>query len=371
MQGTMMAARIHQGDQEFRVEEVPIPELRTGEVLVKVEATGLTRGVLSLWRNRGRMRVLPTILGYETAGIVVEVGEDVTMFKEGDRVRVHPILSCRNCYYCRTDMEAWCPYVSVIGGAVYGELGMPMYQQYHNGGLAQYMKVPDWDLDLLPESIPFEIGARIHSVAVALRALRLAELNFGETLVVNGATGGVGSAAVKCAPLFGVSKIIAISRRRENLERTKALEPDLVEIIATDALGEDWKEKQLLTEKIRSLTDNKGADAVLDLLPASTDVTIQSTFAMRKVGTTVLAGGNRENLVIPYGEFRINGYQLKASNGYVRRDARELIQLLATHRLDISDLITHRFTLSDVNKAAEVIWERIGDARFVMVNPEV
>ncbi len=370
MQGTMTAARIHQGDQEFRIEEVPIPEPGAGEVLVKVQATGLTRGVLSLWRSRGRMRVLPTILGYETAGIVAEVGEGVTAFKEGDRVRVHPILSCRNCYYCRTDMESWCPYASVIGGAVYSEQGMPMYQQYHNGGLAQYMKVPDWDLDPLPESIPFEIGARIHSVAVALRALRLAQLNFGETLVVTGATGGVGSAAVKVAPLFGVSKIIAISRRRESLERTKALEPDLVEIIATDELAEDWSEKQLLTQKIRSLNGNKGADAVLDLLPASSEVTIQATFALRKAGTTVLAGGNIEKLVIPYGQFRINGYQLKGSNGYVRRDAKELIQLVAAHRLDISDLITHRFTLSDVNKAAEVIWERIGDARFVMVNPE-
>lgn len=370
MQGTMMAARAHAGEQAFRVEEVPIPEVGEGDVLVKVKATGLTRGALSLWRARGRMRILPTILGYETAGVVAEVGPGVTSVKEGDRVRIHPVLSCRNCYYCRTDLEPMCPSVSVMGGAVYSDQAMPLYEKYHNGGLAEYIKVPDWELDPLPNEISFEVGARIHSLAVAFRAIRLAQLNHGETLVVNGATGSVGSAAVKCAPLFGVTKIIAVSRRRETLERTKALEPDLIEITALDELPEDWKENSLLTEKIRSLTGGKGADAVVDFMPVPLpEVTVQSVFAMRKGGKAILAGGNYGELVFPYGRIMQNGYDIKGSNGYVRRDARELIQLLKAGRLDVSDLITHRFSLEDVNKAAETIWERKGDVRFVMVNP--
>ncbi|HZO76325.1 MAG TPA: alcohol dehydrogenase catalytic domain-containing protein [Ktedonobacteraceae bacterium] len=121
MQGTMQAARIYQGEHTFRIEAVPIPQPEEGEVLVQVKATGLTRGALSLWRNRGRMRVLPTILGYETAGVVAEVGKGVTAVKEGDRVRVHPVLSCGHCYYCRTDQEPMCPAVSVMGGAVYSD----------------------------------------------------------------------------------------------------------------------------------------------------------------------------------------------------------------------------------------------------------
>src|SRR5581483_11672556 len=107
------------------------------------------------------------------------VGKGVTAVKEGDRVRVHPVLSCGHCYYCRTDQEPMCPAVSVMGGAVYSDQAMPSYQKYHNGGLAEYIKVPAGNLDPLPAVISFEVGARIHSLAVAFRAIRLTQLNHG------------------------------------------------------------------------------------------------------------------------------------------------------------------------------------------------
>lgn len=370
MQGTMFAARIYPGEHVFRVEEVPIPEIGEGEALLQVKATGLTRGVLSLWRNRGRMRILPTTLGYEVAGVVAQVGSGVTSIKEGDRVRLHPVLSCRNCYYCRTDLEPMCPAVSVMGGAVYSDAAMPLYQQYHNGGLAEYIKVPAWNLDPLPDAISFEVGARIHSVAVAFHAIRLAQLDHGSTLVVNGATGGVGSAAVICAPLFGATSIIALSRKTETLAKTHSLEPDLVETIATDDLSEDWEADQLLTKHIRALTGSKGADGVIDFLPAMPNVTMQTILAMRKGGRAILAGGSREELIFPYGQIMLNGYQIKGSNGYVRRDAQELIRLLQARRLDVAPLISHRFSLQDINTAADTIWERRGDVRFVIIHPD-
>ncbi|HZU66968.1 MAG TPA: alcohol dehydrogenase catalytic domain-containing protein [Ktedonobacteraceae bacterium] len=369
MQDTMRAARIHPGEHTFRIEEVPVPQLEDGDVLVQVKATGLTRGVLSLWRSRGRMRVLPTILGYETAGVVAKIGPGVTSVNEGDRVRVHPVLSCHNCYYCRTDLEPMCPAVSVMGGAVYSDQAMPLYQKYHNGGLAEYIKVPAWNLDPLPGAISFEVGARIHSLAVAFHAIRIAQLNFGSTLVVNGATGGVGSAAVLCAPLFGVTRIIAISRKAETLAVTRNLVPGLVETIATGDLLEDWEARQLLTEHIRTLNNGQGIDGVVDFLPGMPNITVQSIFAMRKGGSAILAGGNYEELVFPYGRIMTNGYTIKGSNGYVRRDAQELIRLLQARRLDPSPLITHRFPLEEVNKAAETIWDRRGDVRFVIIHP--
>jgi threonine dehydrogenase-like Zn-dependent dehydrogenase len=143
----------------------------------------------------------------------------------------------------------------------------------------------------------------------------------------------------------------------------------MVETIATDNLPEDWRERQLLTEQIRAMTNGKGADAVVDVLPTAPEVTVQSMLSMRKGGTTILAGGNHNELVLPYTRIMQGGYQIKGSNGYVRRDAQELIQLLQAHRLDVSALITHRFALSEANQAVETIWERKGNPRFVMVNP--
>ncbi|HZO76324.1 MAG TPA: zinc-binding dehydrogenase [Ktedonobacteraceae bacterium] len=246
---------------------------------------------------------------------------------------------------------------------------MPSYQKYHNGGLAEYIKVPAGNLDPLPAVISFEVGARIHSLAVAFRAIRLTQLNHGSTLVINGATGGVGSAAVICAPLFGVTRMIAISRKTETLATTKSLEPELVQAIATDDLMAGWESRQFLTEHVRTLNEGRGVDGVVDFLPALPHITMQTIFAMRKGGCAVLVGGNYEELIFPYGRIMQNGYVIKGSNGYVRRDAQELIRLLQARRLDVSPLITHRFSLDEVNNAAETIWERRGDVRFVMIYP--
>lgn len=109
---------------------------------------------------------------------------------------------------------------------------------------------------------------------------------------------------------------------------------------------------------------------MVDFLPGSPATTIQSIFAMRKGGRAILAGGNYEELAFPYGRIMQGGYKIRGSNGYVRRDACELIQLLKARRLDVAPLITHRFSLKEANEAAEFVWERKGDVRFVMVAPE-
>ena len=108
----------------------------------------------------------------------------------------------------------------------------------------------------------------------------------------------------RCAPLFGVTRIIAISRKTETLETTKCLEPELVQTIATDVLMEDWESRQLLTEHVRTLNEDRGVDGVVDFLPAFPHVPIQTLFAMRKGGSAVLARGNYEELVVPYGRIR-------------------------------------------------------------------
>jgi threonine dehydrogenase-like Zn-dependent dehydrogenase/DNA-binding CsgD family transcriptional regulator len=370
----MQAAVVYEGEQAFRIEEVPLPAVGPGEALVRVKATGLTRGALSLWRARGQMRVLPTILGYETAGIVAAVGDGVTGVKPGDRVRLHPVLSCQRCDACRNGDEQLCSAVAVIGGAVYSDEAMPLYATYHNGGLAGYFIAPEANLDRLPRSISFEVGARIHSAAIAYHALRLADLrprHVGATLVVTAATGGVGSAAVASAPLFGVGKVIAVSRRRAPLERTRELLPDgVVEIVPTDELPDDWEQSEGLARRIRELSGGRGTDAVLDLMPAAPVVSLQAIYSMRKGGTAVLAGGNHNELPLLYTRVMRNSYQIKGSNGYTRRDAAAILAALTSGTLDLTPLITHRFALAEVNRAAETIWQRQDDARFVIVTME-
>ena len=283
MQGTMLAARAHPGENHFRVEEIEIPTLAQGEVLVKVRAAGMTHGLVSLWRN-GRTQLLPGVLGHEGAGEVAEVGPNVTRWRVGDRVRLHPTLTCRDCGFCRSDRETLCATLAVIGHAVYTNTAMPLYERYHNGALAEYMRVADWSLDRLPDEIPFDVGARVHSLAIALRALRKTDARHGDTLVVTAATGATGASVIKCAPLFGFARVIAIGRSRANLQQVAALEPGFVECIALEDLSADWERDDQLTARIREMTRGQGADCLVDLMPSGASVTTQpSTASARAV----------------------------------------------------------------------------------------
>jgi len=364
---TMLAARAYPGETRLRLERVAVPTLHDGDVRVRVRAAGMTHGLLSLWHS-GRTQLLPGVLGHEAAGEVAEVGPRVSRWRVGDRVRLHPTLTCRDCAYCRSDRETLCSTLAVVGHAVYTREAMPLYEQYHNGGLAEYLRVAEWSLDPLPDEVSFEVGARVHSLAIALRALRKIEPRQGETLVVAAATGATGAAVVKCAPLFGFARVIAIGRSRQNLARIAALEPGLVSTIALEDLSSDWERDDGLTERIRVLTGGQGADCLVDLMPTGASVTMQAIYALHKGGRAVLLGGNYAPLNIPYGRIMVGNYTITGSNGYMRRDALELLELLRAGRLDIADLFTHRFALADVNAAIDLVETRDGGPLFVTID---
>ncbi len=360
----MLAARAYEGEERFRLEQIPVPEIGLGEALVKVEAAGLTHGVLSMWRRRNRIKLLPATLGHQIAGVVVQIGNDAQGYAEGDRVRVHATLCCRDCRFCRNDEETLCASASIIGSAIYGDAGMAMYERYHNGGLAEYVKVPAWTLHRLPDVVPFDVGAKVHDVAISYRAIRRTDPTQGDVLVVTGATGATGSSAVLCAPLFGISRVVAVARSRSNLDRVRALAPELVEVVALDELGEGDDVKQA----IRKAAGGR-PDVMVDLLPAAPEVTLAAFQSLRKGGRAVLVGGNWEELSIPYGLLRINQWELRGSTGAPRRDAEELVTLIAAGRIDVAPLLTHSFALEKVNDAVDTIDNRTGAPLLVTVKP--
>ena len=366
----MLAAVAYKGEGKFRIEQVDIPQIGDEDVLVKVKASSITRGGLTVWkRGDWPLNISPTILGSQMAGVITEVGKEVRSFKEGDRVTVHSALTCRDCEYCRADLESLCPSFANMGHSVKSKQGMYLYEQYHNGGLAEYVKAPAWTLHHLPDEIPFDIGAKIGTVAVAYRAIKCAETKPGRILIVTAATGGTGAAAIKCAPLFGLSRAIAISRARKNLEKVKALEPDLVEIVPTAELPQGWEQNGLLTEKIRSVNGGRGPDGMVDFMPAGADVTLQSLFALRDGGKAVLEGGNPSNLTIPYLRIMHRGLQIRGYLSFSKQDETELIELVKMGRLDVGRLITHRFSLEEANEAMEIVEGRVGNPWWVIVSP--
>ena len=366
MNGQMLAARAYPGEESFRLEEIDRPELGHGDALVKVAASGLAPGMLTLW-HRGMIKLLPATLGQEIAGTVEQVGDEVDGFRPGERVRVHANLTCRQCEFCLSDREPLCRQCSLIGFAPFGPDAMPLYERYHDGGLAEYVRVPAWSLDPLPEEISFEVGAKIHDLAVASRGLKLAGLEPGSTIVVTAATGAMGVATIKLAASFGVGRVIAVGRSQERLAHVQALAPGLVETLAMEELPETWAEDRLLTKAILDLVP-EGPSAVIDYLPDGPG-TWQAVTSMRTGGSAVVIGGNSAPAMLPAAAIMVNCWRVVGSRTCTRSDALELINLLEVGGLQVDDLITHRFSLQEVNAAAEAVSSRSEPTWMVVVKP--
>lgn len=362
----MLAARAYEGETELRLEEIEIPSPGAGEVVIKVEAAGLASGVLSQW-ERGMYPILPRTLGNEAAGFIAEVGSGVTDFAVGDRVRLHPQLSCRRCEYCLTDREQLCPQCSIIGQGIYGPEARPMYERYHHGALAEYVLAPAWAVDRLADNISFEIAAKVHDIADALRAWKTADPPPGATVVHTAATGTIGPVSVRLARLFGVSRLIAVARSASRLEQVRALDPELVETVAFDQLDEEWGKAGGLTRAIRQRVP-VGVDAVIDFLPEGPG-TWQAIAALKMGGTGVLMGPNLAPPPLPTIAIMVNCWRLLGARACTREDARQVLSWLADGQLNVDDLITHRFALADVGAAARLVRERSEPTWMVVINP--
>jgi len=365
---TMLAAVAYRGEQRFHLEQVPVPEIGENDVLVKVTAVSITRGLLAMWFFTDLIRLLPGVIGHEFAGVIVKTGRSVAVFREGDRVRVHSTLTCGNCDQCRTDHESLCSSQCTIGYALNGDGAMPLYERYHNGGMAQYVKVPAANLEAIPDNVTDEVAAKVGTLAGALRALRMTEAQFGDTLVITASGGGAGASVARCARLFGFTTICGVSRNRGGLERLRG--PDgLTHSIATSELPSHWESEKLLSSAIREVSGAEGVDAVIDYMPSGTAVTLQAIHTMKGGGRAILCGGNVVELNLSYLAVMRNQYQLKGMRGAMRRDEREIMKLLAAGYLNVSDLVTHVFPLTEVNHALETVIGREEHPVFVMMKP--
>lgn len=362
----MLAARAYEGETELRLEQIERPVAGPGEVLIEVAAAGLAPGVLAQW-ERGMYPILPRTLGNEAAGTVAELGAGVTDFQVGDRVRLHPNLTCRRCEYCLTDREQLCAASSIVGQGIYGPDAMPLYRRYHNGALAEYVLVPAWAVDPLPDGISFDVAAKVHDIADALRAWKVADAPPGATVVLTAATGTIGTSAIRLAPFFGVKRMIAVARSRERLEQVRELAPDLVDVVAFEDLGDDWGERQGLTSALRERCP-EGIDAVMDFLPEGPG-TWQAIAALKTGGTGVLMGGNVMPPPLPTIAIMVNCWRILGTRNCTREDARQVMSWLEDGLLTADDLITHRFALEDIASATRAVRDRPEPTWMVVVHP--
>jgi threonine dehydrogenase-like Zn-dependent dehydrogenase len=364
---TMLALRAHRDSAVLVLDEIPVPEPGPLDVVVKVAAAGLAPGMMRLL-EMGAFKHLPTTLGHEAAGTIAAVGGSVPGFGVGDRVRVHPNLNCGLCDYCRSERDMMCRQYAMVGHASFDAVPKPLYDEYHNGGLAEYVRIPHWLADPVPDSVSFDVAAKVHDIANAVHAFTSADLRPGATVVVTAATGTMGAATVRLAEHFGIARLILVGRDGERLASVARLAGRVAtEVVALNELPGDWARTGGLTRRLRELLP-AGAQAVIDYIPDG-PATAQAMGALAPGGTLVHMGGNTSPVQVPAIALMINCTRFVGTRACTRTDAREVLRLLETGALTADDLITHRFPLTDAVKAVDLMQQRAEPMWMTVVNP--
>ena len=363
---TMLALRAHEGSKALHLDNVEIPKPGPLDVIVKVVSAGLAPGVFRI-HDRGISSHLPTILGHEVAGTISVSGSGLREVTIGERVRVHPTLSCGICGFCKDGNDHLCVESALIGFQGFGKGPMPLYDVYHDGGFAEYIRIPYRLVDKLPANVSFDVGAKVQDLACCYRTLSTASLKPGATVLITAATGSMGASTVKMARNFGVGRLVLIGRAKDRLDAVAKLTSIPCECVALSELGDDWPTTKALVRKLRQVCP-EGVDAIIDYMPSGADIW-QVLGALAVNGTMVHMGANASVLPLPMVAIMANCWKIVGTRGNTRSDGHEVLKWLEKGMLNVDDLVTHRFELKNILDAVAVFRSRSELIWMAVVNP--
>lgn len=323
---------------DLRYEDVPVPKIGPGEVLVKVQAVGVCGSDISRLMETGTYH-FPTICGHEFAGEVVEVAPDVSNCKVGDRVTVIPLLPCGTCDFCRLGQYQLCDHYNYLGSRT-------------DGAYAEYVKVWASNVLHLPPGVPFEAGAMTDPAAVALHAVRRLPLQPGQSVAVLG-LGPIGLLAVQWAKLLGAGKVVAIDIFPEKLDVALQLGADYV----INSREEDpVKKVRELLGGVNHAVEFAGHKVTQD----------QALRLLAKRGHAVFGGISHTDLPLSAEAVdRLLRYELSLHGSWNssfatldENDWRVALEFMGTGQLKTAPIITHRLPLKELKDAIQMMYER-------------
>jgi alcohol dehydrogenase len=255
--------------QVIKIEDTDMPKLKPNEVMIKVEFASYNYN--DLWAIWGEpiKTPLPHISGSDVAGSIVEVGEDVTKLKPGDRAVSHSNMSCRVCDMCTSGREYDC-----IDRTIWGFQTGPLW-----GGFAQYTHLPEVNVSKVPENVSFEDAAAVSMVGMTSWHMLVgrAKIRPGQTVLVMGGTSGVGMVGIQIAKLYNCT-VIATAGNKEKMDKCMEIGADQV----VNHREADW------SKKVREITKKQGVDVVFEHVGKAT---FPQEVALLKNGGTLVATG--------------------------------------------------------------------------------
>ena len=328
-----MKVAVYYNNKDVRIEEMPIPEINDGEILVKTIAAGICGTDVMEWY---RIKKAPSILGHEISGVVEKIGRNVKNFKIHDRVFVSHHVPCMGCHYCLSNHHTACETLHKTN--------------FDPGGFSEYIRIPKINVELgtleLPENVSFEEGTFIEPIGTVVRAQRLADLKQSDAVLIIG-SGISGLMHIKLAKSKNVRRIIAVDLNDYRLNFAKRFGADFI-----------FNANEDIPKKIREVNEDRLADLVI-VCTGALSAANQALKCVGKGGTILFFAVPKpdEKLEIPINDFWRNEIKIMTSYGAAPDDLKESLELIKNKKINVADMITHRLKFDEIQKGFNLVAE--------------
>ena len=325
---------------DLRVEDVAVPIPKKGEVLLKIKFSGVCGSDIARVFSKGTYK-FPTIPGHEFAGEIIDAAGTENSGLIGKRAAVFPLIPCMKCSACQIGEYAQCSDYNYFGSRC-------------DGGFAEYIAVPVWNLVMVPDRLSCEEAAMAEPAAVAIHALRQSGIEIGDNIVIFGA-GPIGLMIGQWAKAWGADKVLLVDIDRNKLDFAKTLG---FKYVWNSSSGD-------AVEWIKDNTEGRGADIALE--GAGVSSTLEQCFKCTRPFGRVVAMGN------PAGEMKLSqkAYwellrkQLKImgtwNSSFVslpKNDWALALRSMEAGKLNVKPFITHKVSLNQANEVLTMMHNR-------------
>ncbi|HXE34437.1 MAG TPA: alcohol dehydrogenase catalytic domain-containing protein [Verrucomicrobiae bacterium] len=332
-----MRAGVYRDKGVVRVEEVPVPEIGEGEVLIKVAACGICG--TDIKKIFQRYVEPPQILGHELAGTVVAIGPGVTKWTPGDRVMSFHHTPCARCFYCEKRLFSQCKQ--------YKTTGLTAGFTPNGGGFAEYVKAMPWVAErgivALPDHVSFEEATFIEPINTIVKAVQKARIIQGETVLILG-----------CGPI-GLQLLMVSKLEGALLYTSDPIPQRRQKSLSLGSLESFDPTSGKLVEEIRTRTDGRGADAVL-VAVAHPSVVTDALATARPGGRVLLFAANDPvtKIEFPAAAVGIDEKEILGSYSAAVDIQDSAADLVLGKKLPVMEIVTHRFPLDRIQEALEL-----------------
>lgn len=347
-----MKAYVLEGINQLIYKEVDKPSLSKGYVLVEVQAAGVCNSDIARVFTTGTYH-FPTIPGHEFSGMVVEAYDSEGESWVGKRVGVFPLIPCKECVCCQKEQYEMCSNYNYLGSRC-------------DGGFAEYVAVPVWNLIELPDGVSFQEAAMLEPTSVALHAVRRLNLDEVSSVAILG-LGTIGIIIAQWLRMYGVKNVITTGHNEAHGEVMK-------QVASKEYIYIDASNVSSVSDQIMIATNGEGVDAVLDCV-ATSESLCDALSCVKAGGQIVVVGNPKGNIEMDKNTYwkilrkqiRLTGTWNSSFTHSDEDDWHMVLQGCAYGDLHLQELITHELSFDELHKGLAIMKDRTEYRNKVMI----